>query len=69
MEKETALKKFKPKHIPKDILLILEDEFQKSSHWSKQHLSYLSTKLGLSAIKLYKWNWDRLKKEKAKVSK
>lgn len=43
---------------------ILEQEFQKQSDWSKQGiLKALSRRLGLPKSKIYKWNWDRKRKE------
>lgn len=43
---------------------ILEAEFQKQPNWSRPGLlKKLSERLGLSKGKIYKWNWDRKKKE------
>ena len=42
---------------------ILEAEFQKSSQWSKELTKILSERLGVKRLKIYKWNYDRQKRE------
>ena len=44
--------------------IILEQEFQIKSDWSHRgYLNELAKRLELSRSKIYKWNWDRKKKE------
>ena len=44
--------------------LILENEFQKHTDWSKPGvLKDISKRLGLPRSKIYKWNWDRKRKD------
>lgn len=42
-----------------DQTLILENEFKKSTSWSKQKMQELAQALGLTVSQVYKWNWDR----------
>ena len=41
----------------------LEVEFLVNVHWSKAHVIELAQRLGISRMKVYKWNFDRTKKE------
>jgi len=41
----------------------LEHEFKKNPYWNKAIQHRICTRLGLSVAKIYKWNWDRRKKE------
>ena len=44
---------------------ILEHEFQKQPDWGVLKMMQISRRLGLQKGKIYKWNWDRKKKDKA----
>jgi hypothetical protein len=41
----------------------LEHEFKKNPYWNKAIQHQICSRLGLSVAKIYKWNWDRRKKE------
>ena len=44
--------------------IILEQEYQIKSDWSHRgYLNELAKRLELSRSKIYKWNWDRKKKD------
>ena len=46
--------------------LVLEQEFLRQPDWSRRGVLHnLSKRLGLQRSKIYKWNWDRKKKELA----
>ncbi|CDW89636.1 UNKNOWN [Stylonychia lemnae] len=45
--------------VPDDQLHILMKEYEKSTNWSKQQISNIAKKTGLTYSKVYKWNWDR----------
>ncbi len=42
-----------------DQVQILESEFAKDYHWSKEKISKLAKYLKLKESQIYKWNWDR----------
>lgn len=42
-----------------DQVRILENEFSKDQHWSKEKMKKLSDLLNLKESQVYKWNWDR----------
>ena len=41
----------------------LEIEFLKNPMWTSRKMSQISKRLSLAKSKIYKWNWDRKKKE------
>ena len=44
--------------------MMLEEEFQKTQDWQGRGvLNSLAKRLGLTRSKIYKWNWDRKKKD------
>lgn len=48
-----------------DQIAILEAEFQKNANWTSKDMAKLSTRLAVEKSKIYKWNWDRKRKELA----
>ena len=48
-----------------DQIAILESEFQKNANWTSKDMVKLSTRLAVEKSKIYKWNWDRKRKELA----
>ena len=42
---------------------ILELEYQKQQNWGTEKIKELANRLNLGRTKVYKWNWDRRKKE------
>ena len=47
---------------------MLEAEFQKSPEWSTQRITQIAQRLGLKRSKVYKWNFDRRKKQHSKLN-
>ena len=43
----------------KDQTRILDIEFERNPHWSKQKMRELGDMLGLKDSQIYKWHWDR----------
>lgn len=48
-----------------DQIGVLETEFQKNANWTGRDMAKLSTRLAVEKSKIYKWNWDRKRKELA----
>ena len=46
---------------------ILEQAWEDNANWSKNTVNELTKRLGISRTKLYKWTWDRRKKDDAKT--
>ena len=46
---------------------VLLNEFNKKSYWTKELVSELSKKTGLSESQVYKWNWDYRKRLRKSV--
>ena len=46
-------------------LKILERHYLENSNWSRQKIENLAAQLSLPHKKIYKWNWERKKKELA----
>ena len=44
---------------------LLESKFQKSANWTKAEIHEMTRQLQIPYIKIYKWNWERKKKELA----
>ena len=42
---------------------MLEGEYQRNSNWNTEQISRLAKRLSLPRTKVYKWSWDRRKKE------
>ena len=48
---------------------VLETSFTEGANWSKQKTQELADRLELTCKRVYKWNWERKKKElKGKVT-
>ncbi|CDW74395.1 UNKNOWN [Stylonychia lemnae] len=46
----------------------LQQYYEKNPNWSKQFIYHLASQLNLSYKKIYKWNWDRKKRDKIDVN-
>ena len=46
----------------------LESEFQKNQNWDTEKTYELSRQMGLGRIQIYKWGYERKKKEQQKSS-
>lgn len=42
---------------------VLEQKYLRGSQWSTAEMKELAEKLGISRTKVYKWSWDRKRKE------
>ena len=40
-------------------------EYEANPNWSNEMIAILSERVGVSRTKVYKWNWDRKKKDEA----
>jgi len=61
---DDAMSKKRRQRLTYEQQVMLEREFQKGADWSKKgELGKLAHRLGLTKSKIYKWNWDRKKKE------
>ena len=45
---------------------VLENAFLVDPNWSKRYVKELALSLQLNRVKVYKWHWDRKKKELAR---
>lgn len=43
-------------------IAVLELQYQKNPKWDTQTINQLASQLGLSHKKVYKWHWERVKK-------
>ena len=53
----------KRQHLKEEVRDFLEAEFLKNPIWTKAYTKELGVRLGLDQVKVYKWNFDRNKKE------
>ena len=44
-------------------MIMLEQEHQRDANWDKDRIKFFAKKLNLAHSKVYKWTWDRRKKE------
>ena len=44
-------------------MLMLESEHQRDANWDTERIKLFADKLNLAHSKVYKWTWDRRKKE------
>lgn len=44
-------------------LTILEQEFSRNADWDRAIVTRLATRLNMTNTKVYKWHWDRVRKE------
>ena len=42
---------------------LLEIEFQRNPNWTSAQVKAIAERMELSRVKVYKWGWDRKKKE------
>ena len=42
---------------------MLENAYQNNSDWSRDFVKQTAIRLGLNRVKVYKWHWDRKKKD------
>lgn len=43
---------------------ILELRYQVDPHWTNEEIEEMAERVGVSFTKIYKWNWERKKKER-----
>ena len=55
--------KLRRRRLSKIEMNLLEAEYQKQSDWNIAKTKELSTRLNLSRVKIYKWHYDRKRKE------
>ena len=61
---DDGLSKKRRQRLTNEQQMVLEQEYQKKADWSSPGaLKDLSRRLGLPKSKIYKWNWDRKRKE------
>jgi DNA-binding MarR family transcriptional regulator len=54
----------KLKRFTREQIQVLEQLYKKNPDWEKDQIKRLAERLDLSERKVYKWNWDRQKKER-----
>lgn len=52
-----------------DQIKVLENEFSKDPHWTKDKMRKLAEALGLKESQVYKWNWDRRQMQEKNLMK
>ena len=62
-EKRKIQRKIRRIHLDEEQQVVLENEFQMRPNWSTAFITTLARRLKLPRTKVYKWNWDRKKKE------
>ena len=60
---EVKEKKWRRRRLSKSENEFLEKEYQKDPNWDVAKKKWLSAKLGLGRTKIYKWNYDRRKRD------
>ena len=68
--RDLAAKTSRPKRqiLSQEEVTLLESHFQRDPNWSPDKLNQLSLRLNRSRTQIYKWNWDRKKKELREIS-
>ena len=49
-------------------IAMLEVEYQRNPNWHSSFITSLAQRLHLNRTKVYKWSWDRKKKEEAQAT-
>ena len=44
-------------------MFVLEQEYQRDANWDTEKIAEIADRLGLNRTKVYKWSWDRRKKD------
>ena len=44
-------------------MFVLEQEYQQDANWDTEKIAEIAERLGLNRTKVYKWSWDRRKKD------
>ena len=57
----------KKERVTYEQLCVLETEYRRTANWSTAMIGQLALRLGLTHTKVYKWNWDRKRKDIAGV--
>ena len=52
----------------KDQLKILESEYLRESNWSLQKTKQIALRIDLDRVKVYKWHYDRKRRDAAELS-
>ena len=60
-----AREKRRRTRMTKEQIQILENEFQRDHNWSTAKIKEIAVRVQLGRVKVYKWSWDRKKKENA----
>ena len=61
--KENIRRRSKRLILSEDQIEMLTQEYLDNPNWSNETIDALSRRVGVSRTKVYKWNWDRKKKE------
>ena len=56
-------KRLRRRHLNEQQQTVLEREYQKNPRFDSDRVVVLAKQLGLNRTKVYKWGWDRRKKE------
>ena len=56
-------KRLRRRHLNEQQQIVLEREYQKNPRFDSDRVVVLAKQLGLNRTKVYKWGWDRRKKE------
>ena len=56
-------KRLRRRHLNEQQQIVLEKEYQKNPRFDSDRVVILAKQLGLNRTKVYKWGWDRRKKE------
>ena len=56
-------KRLRRRHLNEQQQIVLEKEYQKNPRFDSDRVVVLAKQLGLNRTKVYKWGWDRRKKE------
>ena len=56
-------KRLRRRHLNEKQQILLEREYQKNPRFDSDRVVLLAKQLGLNRTKVYKWGWDRRKKE------
>ena len=56
-------KHIRRRRLTREQIALLETEYVRDSNFSSSRITALATRLQLGRTKIYKWSWDRRKKE------
>ena len=61
--KMNSKKKKQRKSLTIEQLRMLEEAFERNANWSSTDIEAIAERTQVSRTKVYKWNWDRKRKE------